>query len=255
MKGRMKKIALYGGLIVLSWVVVGLGAARQKTLPVDDFRTVIVNDENNHFLGSDDVEELVMDVHGRPLAEVSRGEVKVAEIEQELRENPFVKEAEAYTELGGDLVVEMELRKPLARVMFEDGSGFYLDKDYNKLDLSQRYAANTILVRGLAWEPLLPRDSIGSAQILDLQEFLEYVDGDDFLRSQVSEVVLEEDGDLVIYPEVGDVVIEFGKAERIEEKFDNMKLFYDKVLNKIGWDKYRQISLKYRGQVIAEREE
>lgn len=253
MKGKLKKIALYGGLIALSWVVVGLGAARQKSLPVDDFRTVILNDENNHFLVSEDVEELVMDVQGRPLAEVARGEVKVAEIEQELRENPFVKKAEAYTEIGGDLVVEMELRKPLARIMFEDGSGFYLDKEYNKLDLSKRYAANTVLVRGLEWEPLLPRDSIASQQIVHLREFLEYVDGDEFLRSQVSEVVLEEDGDLIIYPEVGDVIIEFGKPVRITDKFDNMELFYDKVLNKIGWDKYRQISLKYRGQVVAER--
>ena len=99
----------------------------------------------------------------------------------------------------------------------------------------------------------MPRDSIANSQIMELREFLEYVDGDEFLRSQVSEVVLEEDGDLILYPEVGDVIIEFGKPVRIADKFDNMKLFYDKVLNKIGWDKYRQISLKYRGQVVAER--
>lgn len=255
MKKNIQKIALYGVLITLTWVVVSVGLARQRKLPVDDFRTVIVNDENNHFLNSEDVEELVTEVHGRPLAEVARGEVNVAEIERELRENPFVKEAEAYTELGGDLVVEMELRKPLARVVFEDGSGFYLDKDYRKLDLSRRYAANTLLLRGLAWEPLLPRDSLLNPQLTEIRKFLEYIDGDRFLRSQVSEVLWEEDGDLVIYPEVGDVRIEFGRPVRIEEKFSNMKLFYEKVLNKVGWDKYRQISLKYRGQVVAERKE
>jgi len=251
MKPTLKKIALYGGLIALSWVVVGWGIARHNGKTVDGFKPNIKNEDNNHFLNKEDVTALAEVIQGQPMKLTPRGEVKVADIEAGLRENPYVKEVEVFKELDGNVVAEMELRRPLARVMYEDGSGFYLDQEYRKLDLSSRYSANVILVRGLAWEPLLPRDTIQAPQIQELQSFLEYVAEDDFLRSQISEVVVDDAGELTLYPELGDLVVEFGLPTRIEDKFDNMKLFYDKVLNQVGWDEYNQISLKYRGQVVA----
>ena len=251
MNPKLKKIALYGGLIILSWVIVGVGVARHNSRDVKEFRPVLNNEENNHFLSRDDVRDIVEDIQGQALEETPRGEVKVAEIEEGLKENPYVKDAEVFKELRGDLVAELELRKPLARVLYEDGSGFYLDQDYRKLDLSRSFSANVILVRGIEFEPLVPRDSIMSPEIQGLQEFLEYVYADDFLRSQISEVVVDDKGELTLYSEVGDLVIEFGEAERIADKFDNMKLFFDKVLNQVGWDQYKKISLKYRGQVVA----
>jgi len=253
MKKAIRKIAIYLGVIVVAWTIVGLGVARQKSLPVSDFRPELRNEENNHFLQKKDLEEVVREVHGRPLSEIPRGELKIAEIEAALAGNPYVKEVEAYAELTGDLVVELELRKPLARIMFEDGSGFYLDKSFQKLDLSTNYAANTLLVRGLEYEPLLPRDSFANPQLSEIQEFLQFIDQDDYWRVQFSEVVLEADGDLILYPEVGDIVVEFGPPVRIEQKFSNLKLFYEKVLNKIGWEKYHQVSLKYKGQVVAQK--
>lgn len=252
MNPKLKKIALYGGLIAMSWLIVGLGIARQGSREVNKFRPVVHNEDNNHFLSREDVTEIAEDIQGSPLEKTPRAEVKVAEIEEGLKENPFVKSAEVFKEIMGDVVAELELRRPVARVLYEDGSGFYLDQDYRKLDLSRDFSANVILVRGLEWEPLLPRDSIASKEIVDLQEFLEYVEGDDFLRSQISEVVVDDQGELTLYSEVGDLVIRFGLPERIESKFDNMKLFFDKVLNQVGWDQYGEISLKYRGQVVAQ---
>ncbi len=252
MNPKVKKIALYGGLIAMSWLIVGVGIARHNGRDVNEFRAVVHNDENNHFLSREDVGEIVEDIQGNPIQETPRGEIKIAEIEQGLLENPYVKKAEVFKELSGDVIAELELRKPLARVLYEDGSGFYLDQDYQKLDLSHKYSANVILVRGVEWEPLLPRDTIASEEVLEIQEFLEYVEGDDFLRSQISEVVRDDLGELTLYSEVGDLVIEFGKPVRIADKFDNMKLFFDKVLNQVGWDQYEKISLKYRGQVVAQ---
>lgn len=251
MNPKVKKIALYGGLIAMSWLIVGVGIARHNSRDVKDFRPVVRNEENNHFLNRDDVVEIVEDIQGKPLEETPRGEVKIAEIEEGLRENPYVKKAEVFKELRGNVVAELELRKPLARVLYEDGSGFYLDQDYQKLDLSHKYSANVVLVRGVEWEPLMPRDSIASEEVIEMKEFLTYVEGDEFLRSQISEVVRDDNGELTLYSEVGDLVIEFGKPVRIEDKFDNMKLFFDKVLNQVGWDQYEEISLKYRGQVVA----
>ena len=253
MKKLKLQILLYSLLAIFSWMIVGLGAARQNNAKVGSLRPVILNEENNHFLEMDDVKKMVRNIQERPLEECKQGQVKISEIESSLEENPYVKTAEAYTDIAGDVVVELELRKPLARVMYEDGTGFYLDREFNKVDLSSSYSANTLLLRGLEREPLEPRDTVKSEQLNGMHDFLTYVDRSELLRSQISEIVVRPNGDLVMYPEMGDVVIEFGKPDDIEKKFANMETFYHRVLNYSGWNKYRSISLKYKNQVVARR--
>ncbi|MFM2374987.1 MAG: hypothetical protein RLZZ165_83 [Bacteroidota bacterium] len=253
MKRPKSQILLYALLTVFSWMIVGLGSARQNREMVKGLQPRILNQENNHFLELDDVKDLVREIQERPIEECRRGEVKADEIERSLNENPYVKKAEAYTDIAGMVVVELELRKPLARVMYRDGSGFYLDREFRKVDLSHHFSANTMIVSGIEREPLVPRDTVKSPQLDSLREFLRYVDQSTFLRSQISEVVVKPNGELVIYPEVGDVVIEFGKPREIAEKFANLDLFYHKVLNRVGWRKYKRISLEFKGQIVARR--
>lgn len=253
--GKMKRlryqILMYVLIAIFSWMIVGLGAARQSGQKVKSLQPVITNEENNHFLEIEDVRKMVRDIQQRPIEECIQGEVKIAEIESSLDKNPYVKIAEAYTDIGGNVVVQLELRKPLARVVYEDGTGFYLDKDFNKVDLSPTFSANTMLLRGIEKETLIPRDTVKSQQLNDLHKFLDYVDRRDYLRSQISEIVVKPNGELLILPEVGDVSIEFGLPDLLEEKFRNMELFYKKVLNHVGWRKYKSISLKYKNQVVA----
>lgn len=253
MKRLRYQILMYALITIFSWMIVGLGAARQSGQKVKSLQPVIMNEENNHFLEIEDVRKMVREIQQRPIEECLQGDVKISEIESSLDKNPYVKVAEAYTDIGGNVVVQLQLRKPLARVVYEDGTGFYLDQDFNKVDLSSNFSANTILLRGLEKETLIPRDTVVSEQLNNLHEFLNYVDRSEFLRSQISEVVRAPNGELLILPEVGDVSIEFGLPEELEEKFENMELFYKKVLNHVGWRKYKSISLKYKNQVVARR--
>jgi cell division protein FtsQ len=253
MKKLKLQILLYTTLTIFAWMIVGLASARQKNQMVTSLRPVILNQENNHFLGMDDVKKIVRGIQQRPIEECKRGEVKIAQIEEDLQHNPYVKQAEAYTDIGGNVVVELELRKPLARVMYEDGEGFYVDQEWERVDLSRSFSANTILIRGLPRD-LAPRgDSLYAQRLRGLKSFLGYVDKSEFLRSQISELVVRKDGELVIYPEVGDVVIEFGQPVNIADKFQNLELFYHRVLNHVGWSKYKSISLKYTDQIVARK--
>ena len=253
MKKRLLKISIYAGLILMSWVIVGLASAKRSHLKANALKPLIHSQENNHFLNMDDIRLLVRDIQGRPIEECERGNLKIAQIEDSLLRNPYVKYAEAYQEADGDVIVELKLRKPMARIMYDDGSGFYLDKEFHKMDLSAHFTANIILLRGLPREPLHPRDSIQTEELKGLEEFIRYVDRSEFLRSQISEIAMNGVGELTLYPEVGDLVIEFGKPVRIAEKFDNLNLFYKRVLNKVGWKKYKGISLKYRNQIVARK--
>src|SRR5688572_1107532 len=105
MKKLKFQILLYTLLTIFSWMIVGLGAARQKKELVTGLQPRILNEENNHFLGMDDVKGIVRDIQERPIEECRQGEVKTDEIERSLKENPYVKTAEAYTDIAGKVVV------------------------------------------------------------------------------------------------------------------------------------------------------
>ena len=42
-------------------------------------------------------------------------------------------------------------------------------------------------------------------------------------------------------------------AENIEDKFRRLRVFYEKAASYEGWQKYRTIDLRYRGQVVCGR--
>jgi len=53
-------------------------------------------------------------------------------------------------------------------------------------------------------------------------------------------------------PQVGNERIEFGKPERVAQKFDKLMIFYKEILPRMGWNKYSRVNLEYEGQIVAE---
>ena len=54
-------------------------------------------------------------------------------------------------------------------------------------------------------------------------------------------------------PKLGNQKIFLGKYDNIEIKLENLKIFYQKAIAQEGWRKYKNIDLRFKGQVIAEK--
>jgi cell division protein FtsQ len=243
--------AVYGILIVGSWVVVSVAGHQRERGKCKELVMHLRNSEANQFLDVEAVRNLVEEIQGRDVEDCRMDELRVSSLEYALKGNPYVEDAEVYKDVSSRLLVEIELRRPIARVMDMSGEGFYLDENFTKVDLSSRFTSNVPIVRGEFYEPILPRDTLRSKELEGVKEFLRFVDRNEFLRNQVSEIVIHKNGEVTMYPEVGDVVVHFGTPDRLNEKFENLMAFYKDVLNKTGWDKYSSISLKYKGQIVA----
>ncbi|MDR1436585.1 MAG: cell division protein FtsQ, partial [Candidatus Symbiothrix sp.] len=59
--------------------------------------------------------------------------------------------------------------------------------------------------------------------------------------------------DIELTPRVGNHQIILGKLEDCEEHLEKLKVFYEKILNKVGWNKYSKINLKYKNQIVCTR--
>lgn len=79
----------------------------------------------------------------------------------------------------------------------------------------------------------------------------EFVNKDKFWNAQIEQAFVQANGELLLLPQVGDYLIEFGTPDSYEVKFRNLKALYQQGFKNQGWDKYKTISVKYRNQVVC----
>jgi len=176
--------------------------------------------------------------------------INAEKIEKEVSKHPSILHADVYklivTEEGktkGVLVIKVKNRRPVMRVVTSNGS-FYVDEEGVEFPVASRYANRIMVASGsisekFAAEKLLP--------------FVEYVNNNDFWHSQIEQIYVEQDGDVLLTPLIGGHIIEMGDLDNYEIKLMNMKAFYKQVLSNNNWDKYSRISLKYNNQVVAKK--
>ncbi len=62
---------------------------------------------------------------------------------------------------------------------------------------------------------------------------------------------MDPQGDVELFPKVGNHVILMGRVSDLEDKFQRLYVFYRMGLNKVGWNKYNVINIKYKNQVVC----
>jgi cell division protein FtsQ len=67
----------------------------------------------------------------------------------------------------------------------------------------------------------------------------------------IEQIYVNNKGEFVLAPMLGDHIILFGYYKDAEEKLRKLKIFYKEVLPYEGWRKYDTIDLRFRGQVIG----
>jgi cell division protein FtsQ len=175
------------------------------------------------------------------------------EIEQRIRQNPFVSDAELYSDLKGNLIVKVSLRRPIARIVQSDGPDAYIGEDGTIIPLSEKFSSRVILVSGEFVPNFLKLDNLHQLEEgRQVMLLLNTIREDPFWKAQIAQVDLDRKAKATLFPQVGDETIEFGKAENLEIKFRKLRIFYKEILPRVGWNKYNRINVEYEGQVVAE---
>ena len=155
--------------------------------------------------------------------------------------------------MKGNLIVNVELRRPIARIVQSDALDAYVSEDGVVMPVSEKYTSRVILLSGPFVKKLIEMQDLKKTdegkQIL---EMIEFINGEKFWKAQVAQMDINSEGKISIFPQVTGQKVEFGKPENIEEKFKKLMIFYKEILPQRGWTKYERVNLEYEGQVIAE---
>lgn len=211
----------------------------------------IINLNENHFLDEADVLQLV-EGSGETIKGIGIDRINLKQIEKKLKYDKHILDAELFGDLKGNLIVNVELRRPIARIVQKDAPDAYIAEDGVIMPVSEKYTSRVVLISGYV-KPLLESEDLNKTEDgKQLMEMIEYVNADRFWSAQVAQLDIERDGKINIFPQVTGQRVEFGRAENIETKFKKLMIFYKEILPTRGWTKYERVNLEYEGQVIAE---
>lgn len=200
-------------------------------------------------------------------AEQRFDQLQLQKIEDAIRAMHEVKKVRVYDQIGPYWNIDLELRKPIARVFNNLGQNYYLDADGTIMETSIAHHARVVAITGNIPDPInspsvndiINNDTLKSIHLLDeMYRISNYVCTDPVMQSLIGQIHRERNGDFVLIPIVGDQRIIFGSAntsEEVEQKFEKLKIFYKEAIPYEGWNKYSEISLKYREQIVCKKKE
>lgn len=249
--GLLKGPLLYVLILAGAGALLAAATLYQQELVCEDIAVQMASPEGKQLLGMDDVKETLGISTGAELIGQPLGSLNLKQMEQQLNAHPSVASVQVFHRLNGVLYVDLAARKPIARVSGVD-EDFYLDETGRKFPLSSYYSPNVPLVRGVLDENMEPVDTLGC--ILDeIMPVVLYVHKDPFWSAQISEIRRTQAGDIVLYPEIGNIPMTLGDVYDLESKFNRLYAFHEQVIRKHGWEKYKGVSVEFKGQVIAKK--
>jgi cell division protein FtsQ len=172
-------------------------------------------------------------------------------MEREIRKNPFVYQAQVFTDQSQNVVVDIVQKRPILRVINNDGVSYYISEKNDRIPLSDNFTTHVAIALGnIETHRDTKRDSSVQTALYNLVQF---VRKDEFLNALVDQVYVYENGDMDVIPKVGGQTIRFGAADDMAAKFERLKIFYNEGLKKVGWTKYKTIDLRFKDQVVCEK--
>ncbi|MEM6642042.1 MAG: cell division protein [Bacteroidota bacterium] len=252
MSRRQKQhILVYSSTGLVLALLIGIMSQRHQDRKIDGLNIDVKEQEGVYFTDDLEVTALMIEDDPSEIFGAPMRELNPKELEHRVETNPFVKEAQVFRDLKGQLKVEVEQSKPLARVFTNGKSDLYIDTDGRILPVNAKYTARVPLLETdfeFGWNENLQESAYGT-KILDL---LSFIDKDDFWRAQIAHLLIKKDGEIVLLPQVTKQMIEFGKPENFQEKFSKLMTFYKEILPKKGWNHYERVNLKFKDQIICE---
>ena len=170
----------------------------------------------------------------------SKDSISLSRIEHEIDKNTYIKKSQVYMNIGQELNVDIKQKEPIARVITSD-SIFYLDKNSNFMSLSKLKSSNVPVVFGFN----------ENSDLKYLTEISLMIKNDNFLNKNISQIFIKDDQKIDLKIRGNNTIIEFGNSNRLKNKIQNLKAFYNRAISKNEIDKYKKINLRFENQVVV----
>lgn len=225
-------------------LVLGIQWARNKAKAevCTGIDVMIINSDSTSFVSREGVLEELKN-KGINVVGKRMGDIDANYIEQQLKNSPYLENADCIKCQNGKVLVRVSQLVPVMRV-FDGEVSYYVNRVGKRMDASMIYHCDVPVVQGHFSQ---------SYQPTKLLPLINYVENDSLLSSLVTMYCVRDTNNIILVPSIGGHVINFGDVSGFENKFAKLKLFYQEVMPKRGWQTYDTISVKWDHQIVATR--
>lgn len=247
-KSKILKIIGFAAAIAAVAVVLGFVGSIRSTASCEEIVVNISTKDSTHLVQKADVRAMLSRdigvIVGEPL-----NQINMREIETKLTEMPHIKDAKVYETINKKLMLELEERSPLVRIFDRDGNTAIMDDEGLLMPRSKNAILRLPVITGhfSITDTSAAADSARTA----IFNYAVEIASDSFWKAQIQETNITEVGDFVAYPQVGNHTINFGTSDEIKEKLNRLHIFYNKGMERSGWNKYSKINLKFKDQIVC----
>ncbi|MBQ0056384.1 MAG: hypothetical protein KBT20_01900 [Bacteroidales bacterium] len=206
---------------------------------------VVICDSAELFLNDKDIYPIVcqdsLDPRGKLIDQYNCQRLKAA-----LMRNTLIERADCYPTPDSLLRIDIYQRHPILRVKSQLLSNdYYVDVNGEMMRYRKsNKAVNVMLATGHITKEM------ATTGLFDLVRF---INGHRRWRDEFTQIYVEPNGDVRLVPRKGDHTVLLGPVSDLDSKFARLYTFQKKVLDVKGWNSYKTLSLKYKGQVVAEK--
>ena len=196
---------------------------------------VKITPNSSYFISSDSIRNSI-----NKYILTSKDSISLSKIEQEIDKNTYVEKSQVYMNIGQELNVDIKQKDPIARVITAD-SIFYLDKNSNFMSISKLKSSIVPVIFGFNEQ----------SNIKYLTEVSLKIKNDEFLNKNISQIFIKDENKIDLKMRGNNTIIELGYYNRLENKIQNLKAFYNRAFTKNEIDKYKKIDLRFENQVLV----
>jgi cell division protein FtsQ len=252
----IRRILVLGGwLLVISGITTLLVAAnrKEKEHACKDILIGIKGNEGKFYVEKEDVLQLMEKTADGPLLQRNITAINLKKLEDGLKTNPWIMNAELYFDSKDALHVFVEEREPVARVFTTAGNSFYMDSSGARMPLLDKMSIRVPVVTGFTSARKL--NTTDSALLQQTKQVVQFIYNNEFWNAQVGQIDITTEKKFELIPLIGDHIIKLGDGEDVETKLNKLYVFYKQVMSKAGFNKYAALDIQFQGQVVAIKRE
>lgn len=194
------------------------------------------------FLGVAEIKAYLQQTKNYPQGQPMQ-QIDVRKIEEAIKKNPFVENAECFKTQGGHIKINLTQRFPVIRIKANTGDDYYVDA-HGGIMPNTRYTSNLIIATGNINRSYAQKK---------LSRIGNLILRNNFWQKQIEQLNVLADSTIELVPRIGDHIVYLGSATNIQQKLDRLEKFYRYGLSEAGWNKYSYISLEFDNQIICKK--
>lgn len=209
---------------------------------------------NESFVSPAEVREAVLRQFGS-FEGRTESQIDLVKVESFVNERSAVESCEVYMTRDSVLNINIKQRQPVIRFQNEDG-GCYCDSRGNLFPLQKSTSARVLVVDGkLPFSTSTfgkPESARARSWLTRMVAMSDYI-GHSNWKNRVSQLCVNEKGDLVVYIKGATERFIFGTPDDVADKFDRIECYFTSVKPSMEERKYSTVNVKFDRQIVCRK--